>query len=413
MEGDFIKINKWLMPLSWIYGAVVGIRNALFDNGILKSREFALPVIAIGNITVGGSGKTPHTEYIVELLHDMFKVAILSRGYKRKTRGYRLAKSDTTMPQIGDEPYQMHEKFPDAYVAVDSNRCHGIDRLTSDEATKDTQVVVLDDAFQHRYVKPGLNILLIDYHRLIIYDELLPAGRLREPKKGKDRADIVIVTKCPKDTKPMGFRVLQRALNLYPYQDLYFTTMTQLPLKPLFAEGKPLEKSGLLPNVLLLSGIASPEQIMEDMKDKCTSITPMHFSDHHQFTKSDAEAINTQYKMMSKPAIIITTEKDATRLENLPNLSEEVRTAMYVQPIRVTFMMDEEEKFNEKIKSYVRKNTRDSTMAERTDSDSIEEQNGLSGNCDTKDDSDTGLPGLFSDAYNSDNTGDRPRTISF
>lgn len=400
VEGDFIKLNKWLTPLSWIYGAVVGIRNALFDNGVLKSRSFDIPVISVGNITVGGAGKTPHAEYLVELLQDEYRVAVLSRGYKRKTHGYRLAEADTTMPQIGDEPYQMHKKFPNAHVVVDANRCRGIDRITTDEATKDTQVVVLDDAFQHRYVKPGLNILLVDYHRLIIYDELLPVGRLREQKKGKDRADIVIVTKCPKDIKPMGFRVLQRALNLYPYQELYFTTMTQLPLKPLFAEGKPLEKSGLLPNVLLLSGIASPEQIMEDMRNRCTSITPMHFPDHHQYTKSDAEAINTQYKLMSKPAIIITTEKDATRLENLPNLSAEVRSAIYVQPIHVTFMQDEEEKFNERIKSYVRKNQSNSRMAEKTDNAAPAERP-------------TAVSSTPTAANDSDSAGNRPRTISF
>ena len=393
MEGDFIKLNKWLTPLSWIYGAVVSVRNTLFDNGVLKSRSFDIPVISVGNITVGGSGKTPHSEYLIDLLRKEFKVAVLSRGYKRKTHGYRLAGVETTMPQIGDEPYQMHRKFPDAYVAVDANRCHGIDRLTTDEETKDTQVVVLDDAFQHRYVKPGLNILLVDYHRLIIYDELLPVGRLREPKKGKDRADIVIVTKCPKDTKPMGFRVLQRAMNLYPYQELYFTTMEQMPLTPMFAEGKPLKETEHLPNVMLLSGIASPQQIVEDMKDKCESITPMHFRDHHQYTKSDAEAINMQYKMMKKPAIIITTEKDATRLENLPNLSAEVRAAMYVQPIRVTFMQDDEKRFNERIKSYVRKNQRDGYVAKETD-------NAVSAR-------------RSEPADNSNNTGERTRTISF
>ncbi len=395
MEGDFIKINKWLMPLSWLYGAAVWMRNALFDNGVLKSRKFKLPVISVGNITVGGSGKTPHTEYLIELLHNNFKVAVLSRGYKRKTRGYQLAKEDTTMPQIGDEPYQMHKKYPDAYIAVDGNRCHGIDMLTSREETKDTQVVLLDDAFQHRYVKPGINILLVDYHRLITYDELLPAGRLREHKKGKDRADIVIVTKCPKDTTPMGFRVLQRALNLYPYQKLYFTTMTQLPLKPLFDNAKPIEQTEKLPNVLLISGIASPEQIMEDMKDRCTSITPMHFSDHHLFTKGDAEAINTRFRMLKKPGIIITTEKDATRLETLKNLSEEVKAAMYVQPIKVTFMQDDEEKFNKKIIKYVRKYYKNSKVAENTNrtSNATRQETGT--------------------ANDSNSSGDRPRTISF
>ena len=220
MEGDFIKINEWLLPLSWLYGIGVGIRNSLFDLGILKSRSFDVPVISVGNITVGGSGKTPHVEYLIELLRKHAKVAVLSRGYKRKSKGYVLSAPDTIMQDIGDEPYQMHKKYNDIYVAVDKDRCHGIEGLTTDDETKDTDVILLDDAYQHRYVKPGINILLVDYHRLIIYDKLLPAGRLREPKEGKTRADIVIVTKCPKDLKPMSFRVLSRALNLFPYQQL-------------------------------------------------------------------------------------------------------------------------------------------------------------------------------------------------
>ena len=176
MEGDFIKIREWLLPVSWLYGLGVRFRNQLFEMGVLKSRSFNIPVISVGNITVGGSGKTPHVEHLVSLLHDKAKVAVLSRGYKRKSRGYVLADRDTTSRMIGDEPYQMKKKFSDIYVAVDRKRCHGIERLTGDEETKDTDVILLDDAFQHRYVKPGINILLVDYHRLIIYDKLLPAG---------------------------------------------------------------------------------------------------------------------------------------------------------------------------------------------------------------------------------------------
>ena len=179
MEGDFIRIHKWLLPLSWCYGLAVGIRNQLFEMGILKSRAFKTPIISIGNITVGGSGKTPHVEYIVKQLHHKMKVAVLSRGYKRKTKGFVLASKDSTAADIGDEPFQMKKRFADIYVAVDANRCRGIDFLTENEETKDTDVILLDDAYQHRYVKPGVNILLIDYHRLIIYDKLLPAGRLR------------------------------------------------------------------------------------------------------------------------------------------------------------------------------------------------------------------------------------------
>src|SRR5574344_1478786 len=167
MEGDFIKTNQWLLPLSWLYGLGVWIRNLLFDTGVIKSRTFDIPIISVGNITVGGSGKTPHVEYLIRLLHDKFKVAVLSRGYKRKSKGYRLAGHDTTMHEIGDEPYQMHHKFQNVYVAVEANRCKGIETLMTSPETRDTQLILLDDAYQHRYVKPGLNILLVDYHRLI------------------------------------------------------------------------------------------------------------------------------------------------------------------------------------------------------------------------------------------------------
>ena len=224
MEGDFIKINEWLLPLSWLYGLGVRLRNFCFDVGLLKSHSFDIPVISVGNITVGGTGKTPHVEYLVSLLRKHASVAVLSRGYKRKSHGFIIADSSATARLIGDEPMQMKKKFGDITVAVDRDRVNGIRRLTDGKTVKDIDVVLLDDAFQHRYVKPGINILLVDYHRLIIYDKLLPAGRLREPLNGKNRADIVIVTKCPKDLKPMEFRVITKAMNLFPYQHLYFTT---------------------------------------------------------------------------------------------------------------------------------------------------------------------------------------------
>ena len=195
-EGDFIKVNEWLMPLSWLYGVGVLVRNKLFDLGVLKQKSYSIPVISVGNITVGGSGKTPHVEYLVNLLKDRVKTAVLSRGYKRKSKGYILADCSVTMSDIGDEPFQMARKFDNVYVAVDRDRRNGINRLTGDSETSDVDVILLDDAFQHRYVKPGINILLVDYHRLIIYDKLLPAGRLREPLSGKNRADIVIIERA-------------------------------------------------------------------------------------------------------------------------------------------------------------------------------------------------------------------------
>ncbi len=363
MEGDFIKINKWLLPLSWLYGAGVSVRNTLFESNVLKSRSFDIPIVAVGNITVGGAGKTPHVEYLVELLRDEFKVAVLSRGYKRKTHGYQLANSTTQMHEIGDEPYQMLHKYAGIHVAVDANRCRGIERLITDTTTNDTEVVLLDDAFQHRYVKPGVNILLVDYHRLIVYDRLLPAGRLREPQNGKNRADIVIITKCPDDLKPMNFRVLQRAMSLYPYQQLYFTTLDHGPLKPLFPDGHTPPLVSQLDNVLLVTGIASPEQMTRDLKAQGVKhLQNLRFADHHQFTPSDVEAINMAYKMMKKPAVVITTEKDATRLEHIKGLSREVRQNIFIQPIKIKFMQNDKEKFDNQIINYVRKHQRNSGM---------------------------------------------------
>ena len=366
MEGDLIKINEWLLPLSWLYGFGVGLRNRLFDLGLLPQQEFSIPVIDVGNITVGGSGKTPHVEYLVRLLRDKMKVAVLSRGYKRKSRGYVLASSDTPMHDIGDEPFQMKRKFPDIYVAVDKNRRKGISHLTDDEATRDVDIILLDDAYQHRYVKPGINILLVDYHRLIIYDKLLPAGRLREPMKGKNRADIVIVTKCPKDLKPMEFRVLTKALNLYPYQGLFFTCIDYDELQPVFNKTQSLPNMSSA-NVLLLTGIASPRQMELDLKNRCRSITPLSFGDHHQFNDRDAARISEAFARLPEPRIIITTEKDASRLEATPALTSEVRQALYVLPIRIRFMLDQEEHFNHKIISYVRKNSRNSILAKGKD----------------------------------------------
>ena len=311
-EGDFIHINEWLLPLSWLYGLGVRFRNQLFEIGLLKQHDYDLPIISVGNITVGGSGKTPHVEHLIRLLKDKVKVAVLSRGYKRKSRGYVLAGDDSTAYDIGDEPYQIKKKYNDIYVAVDKKRVNGISRITKDEQTADTDVILLDDAFQHRYVKPGINILLVDYHRLIIYDKLLPAGRLREPQSGKNRADIVIITKCPTDLKPMEFRVLTKAMNLYPYQSLFFTTIEYGELQPFnTTDGKlALNKEHLASkHVLLLTGIASPKQIILDIRPHAKEITPLIFADHHRFKNKDAKKINATFNAMKGEKIIVTTEK--------------------------------------------------------------------------------------------------------
>ena len=377
VEGDFIKINEWLLPLSWLYGLGVKFRNMLFEIGILHSESFDVPVISVGNITVGGTGKTPHVEYLIELLKDKAKVAVLSRGYKRRTRGFVIADDNATAKTIGDEPLQMKRKYgDDIMVAVDRKRCHGIRQLTSDEDGID--VILLDDAFQHRYVKPGVNILLVDYHRLIIYDKLLPAGRLREPLSGKNRADIVIVTKCPHDLKPMEFRVITKAMNLYPFQRLFFTCLEYRNITPVFGRGEQsLDSIGKDCHILLLTGIASPQQMIEDLSPRCPHITPLTFGDHHTFTSSDVARINNEFAALPHPKMIITTEKDATRLIAVEGLSEEVRGAMFALPVKIRFMLGQEESFNEKIIGYVRKNSRNSILAKAKDDNKSRNGNNL------------------------------------
>ena len=387
MEGDLISTNKALQPLSWLYGLGVGFRNMLFEMGILKSRSFDIPVISVGNITVGGTGKTPHVEYLIRLLKDLCKVAVLSRGYKRKSHGFVLADENTTVKDIGDEPFQMKTKFPDIIVAVDSKRTRGITQLTSGDQDK-PDVILLDDAFQHRYVKPGINIMLVDYHRLIIYDKLLPSGRLREPVKSKDRADIVIITKCPTDMKPMEYRVITKAMSLYPYQQLFYSTHEYEALRPAFQNNQshPSIQSIQSHHVLLLSGIASPEQMLIDLQTRAKQITPLSFSDHHDFCNKDIHHINEVFAGLPSPKIIITTEKDETRLLNAKGLSDEVKRNLYVLPVRIKFMLDQEETFNKSIINYVRKNSRNSILAKGKDDNKPKDSN---------------------------HSGDRPRTISF
>lgn len=374
-EGDYIKINEWLLPLSWIYGLGVRLRNQMFEMGILKEQAYDIPIIGVGNITVGGTGKTPHVEYLIRLLQNTVKVGVLSRGYKRKSKGYVLAAQHTPMQDIGDEPYQMKTKFPNIFVAVDKNRRRGIETLTSQAETKEVDVILLDDAFQHRYVKPGINIMLVDYHRFIMNDKLLPAGRLREPLSGKNRADIVIVTKCPKDLKPMEFRVLTKNIDLYPFQSLFFTAVDYGNLEPIYGGEARTINTIKNTNVLLLTGIASPKQMREDIQRYCKKIDQMSFADHHQFTSKDIEKINHRFDAIESPKIIVTTEKDAARLLTVEGLSEHAKSALYSLPIRIRFLLDSEETFNHKIISYVRKNSRNSILVKGKDDNQSKDSN--------------------------------------
>ena len=368
MSRNPIKINKWLYPASWIYGAGVWLRNKLFDWGYYKERSFDLPIICIGNLTVGGTGKTPHTEYLIRLLQKSYQVAVLSRGYKRKSKGFVLASEDTSMHQIGDEPYQMKQKYPSIHMAVDADRCHGIEELCRASVYPVTDLILLDDAFQHRNVKAGLNILLVDYNRLITEDTLLPAGRMREPISGKDRAHTIIITKCPKDLKPMEYRVLKNQMNLYAFQQLFFTTLDYGKLRPLFNGGKEYPMQSIHPavHILLVTGIASPHQLEQDLSAVNDNIHSIAFGDHHDFTTEDLHEIEHQFQQLPEgKRMIVTTEKDAVRLESHPQLPETIKPYIYVLPIEIAFLQDQQEMFNKYILDYVRKNSRNSCVSEK------------------------------------------------
>ena len=346
----------------------MSIRNAMFDCGMLPSEKFDVPVISVGNITVGGSGKTPHTEYLVRLLRDKYQVAILSRGYKRKSKGFQLATPDTRMGVIGDEPFQMKRKYPEVHVAVDKDRRNGIRNLLEPNVKPPVGVVVLDDAFQHRYVSPDVNVLLMDYHRLICFDKLLPAGRLREPASNKRRADIVVVTKCPRTITPMEQRGIERSLALFPWQRLYFTYFKYGSLYPLFdkvREELTLESiKGCNKKVLLLTGIASPEQLEYDI-NQYVNFEAMHFGDHHSFTSEDLQNIERAFNELDgDDKMIITTEKDAARLLDC-DIEESVAKHIYVLPIEVEFMNGKADDFNKTIIDYVRKNSRNGSVLKR------------------------------------------------
>lgn len=363
MEGDMIHINKRLIPLSWLYGIVVRLRNYMFDLGIIKSTKYDIPIINIGNITAGGTGKTPFVEHLIRLLRKDYKIAVLSRGYMRRSRGYILANGNTPIEKIGDEPWMIRQKFPDIYVAVDSNRRNGITRLMNDKATRDVDVILMDDAYQHRYVKAGCNILLIDYHRMINYDYMLPAGRLREPWTGKERAHIVIVTKCPEVMSPIEYRMVSEALQLRPFQKLFYASLKYGKLVKMFGyDGfRSLEDvSGT--HTLLVSGIGNPRQMEMDMRMYIRDVRPVTFADHHYYKADDIKNITRRFREMPEPKMIVTTEKDATRLQILDNIPNDIKDAIWVLPIKIMIKQDKGEMFNDIITGYVQQNRRDSLL---------------------------------------------------
>lgn len=330
-----------LLPLSKIYGFAVGVRNLMFKWHILKQREFPVPVVVVGNISAGGTGKTPHTEYVIDLLRYKYHIGMLSRGYKRKTKGFVLATSRSTPLDIGDEPYQIYQKFGrDISVAVCEDRCTGIEELL--RLDQRINLIVLDDAFQHRYVKPTVSIVLTEFNNPVFFDKLLPLGRLREPAKAIYRADMVVVTKCPPQLKAIEYRIFKNNLKLFPYQKLFFSRFNYTSLRPLFPDIRKdaPHMSWLGPDdtVLVLSGIANPKPLVRYLKGFKATIKVKVFPDHHNFNRKDLDAITKRFnELEGKQKIIVTTEKDAVRLINNPYFPHQLKPYIFYQPVDVTF----------------------------------------------------------------------------
>lgn len=353
--GSNVKLKNSLSPLSFLYGIGVSLRNQLFNWGVLSAERFPVPVICIGNLAVGGTGKTPHTEYMIRLLKDEFRVAVLSRGYKRKSSGFVLSTLQSTSLEIGDEPYQIKQKFPDILVAVDANRCRGIRYLLDLPKGQEPEVILLDDALQHRYVTPSLSIVLTDYHQLFYYDKLMPVGLLREPASGIRRADMVIVTKCDEDLKPIEYRIIEESMTLLAHQRLYFTHIAYSELQPLFPDTAiPVKRCDIRKEneILLISGIASPVHFINEMSKYSDYVKVMTYPDHHAFSKSDFKRMQEVFEKMASPGkLIIVTEKDAARMQTDPHLPEEWKRLLYFLPIEIEFCLDRN--FGEEIKKHI------------------------------------------------------------
>ena len=338
-------MDAMLTPFSWLYGSGVWLRNKAFDFGLLPQEEFEVPVVSVGNITVGGTGKTPHVEYIIEALYRRYHVAVLSRGYKRKTRGFILASNNMSPRDIGDEPYQIYRKFAGLItLAVCESRRKGINELLNIDPN--INLILLDDGFQHRYVKPKVNILLLDHDRLPFEDRLMPLGQLREPVSNVSRCDMVVVTKCPTDISPTERRVINQSLNLLSFQKLFFSAIRYGEPVPVFPVQSPqltsLQWLHHDDTVLCLTGIATPKPLVRYLRQFAANVKVMHFDDHHFFTRRDFNDIFKVYKSLDgKRKFIITTEKDAVRIINNPYFPPMRRNCIYYIPMRVGFLETE------------------------------------------------------------------------
>jgi tetraacyldisaccharide 4'-kinase len=351
------KIKKILLyPFAVLYGLITYLRNCLYDWKLLKATSFDKHTICIGNLAVGGTGKTPHVEYLVRLLRKDQVVATLSRGYKRKTSGFKLAEDISTADDIGDEPLQYKSKFADVIVSVDASRVNGVKKLS--ELRPEPSVILLDDAFQHRSIKCGLNIVVSEYSNLYLYDHMLPAGSLRESKKGIVRADIIIISKTPERTTTIDVRNIIKDIKALPHQRVFFSW---LKYGELYSFDKPSENMDTLNDlyrfkIVVFTGIGNAQPMLIYLKEYGSEVIHISYADHHSYTQADLEAIKAKYDAVEGGnKILVTTEKDAMRLMKPDLINMANKLPLYILPIEVDFK-DKAQEFNETILNYVRTN---------------------------------------------------------
>lgn len=350
-----------LLLFSLLYGGINMVRNYLYNKGFFRSTKFTHPVISIGNLSVGGTGKTPHIEYLIELLQPHYHIATLSRGYGRKTTGLKYADATSTSRTIGDEPMMYHRKYPFVKVVVSENRLIAIPDILYQEFPNDA--ILLDDAFQHRAVKAGLSILLTDYNRPFYNDFIIPAGMLREPKSEYKRADIIIVTKCQEQMDAKERQDILAKIKPYPYQHVYFSYFSYGTIYGMFIkEFRPI-LSLQNTSIILFTAIANDAPMIQYLKDKVKAVYPLKFSDHHYFDRFDIESLNSTFQNIEGPEkLILTTEKDATRLVLLQTEIIAKQLPIFILPIKVKFLGEDKSNFDQDIFQYmettIRKNNK-------------------------------------------------------
>ncbi|RYF89910.1 MAG: tetraacyldisaccharide 4'-kinase [Chitinophagaceae bacterium] len=337
-----------LLPISFLYGGIIWVRNWLYDVKIVKSATFNFPIICVGNLAVGGTGKTPMTEFLVEFLQHRYQTATLSRGYKRKTKGFAIANEQSTAIEIGDEPMQFHQKFPSSTVAVGEERLVAIPQLLHQRPQ--TEVIILDDAFQHRAVNAGLNIVLTECRNLFTRDFMLPAGDLRDVRSSIKRAHIIVVTKCPPGLTEQEKHNTIKELNPLPHQSVFFTEVLYGRPYHLFDRSNPSFDEHT--DVLLLCGIANPKPLKDFLSSYVHSFDMLRYADHHIFSTGDLLDIKKHFEAIdSEKKIIITTEKDAVRLHKFEK--ELLQYPIYALPIRHHFLFGGEQEFRQKITAFI------------------------------------------------------------